>query len=124
MMTDFKEYSELFHAAERGRRKSYSSISASNRRTNTGGGKPTASTRIMPNAQERLLLDRLDRLCNAMYVSPENVESNRLVKSLKQRLKRCKQHDTGDPHATNIYTLEYEGESWANLDFTNGLVIK
>ena len=29
-----------------------------------------------------------------------------------------------DIFATNIYTLEYEGESWANLDFTNGLVIK
>ena len=29
-----------------------------------------------------------------------------------------------DIFATNIYTLEYEGESWANLDFTNGLIIK
>lgn len=111
---DFKEYSELFHA-ERGRRKSYSSRPTPNRKQNPGGSRPTAPTSITPRAEDRLLFDRFNRLCNAMFVSPENDESSKFVKSLNQRLKKCKQHDTGNPNATNIMVFDYTFDSDPSL---------
>lgn len=65
--------------------------------------------------------EMLSDICNInpkiqMITSVKKYTEQNNNKILKEMLEK-------DIFATNIYTLGYEGESWANLDYTNKLVI-
>lgn len=63
----------------------------------------------------------LSYVCNTnnkinIITSPKKFLELNLNKTLKEMLQR-------DIFATNVYTLGYENDSWANLDYTNKLIV-